>query len=153
MVRDWEDPGRARQFVRHFVDIEAIKNSNAGQFKPPEEMTDREFEALKIPLQTDFILQEFGERMIRALFYNDYGVRITGRFQRKVRLKSQLNEPLVQEVEALKAVYPLHSFGGNAFRWFTVWNKPKGTLIGWMQFYEGTEIVTLLGAEQLLEGR
>src|ERR1039458_5404504 len=65
LARDWADEGRKKQFISHFVDIESMKKSR-GNFKPPEQMTEQDYEKLEMPLQTDDLLQEFGERIIRA---------------------------------------------------------------------------------------
>ena len=158
LSRDWDNEGRKQQFISHFVDIESMRESGVS-FKPPEEMTEQDYEKLEIPLHTDNLFQEFGERIIRALLFKDHGVRITPPFQRKVRTLPQWELERTSELKGvfesfqkMKNLFPFKMLGGDAFRWITRVERPKGIAACWMQFYGGTEIGIILGSEKLLEG-
>jgi hypothetical protein len=132
LARDWDSEGRKQQFISHFVDIESMRESGMN-FKPPEQMTEQDYENLEMSLQTDDLLQEFGERIIRALIFKDHGVRITSPFQRKVRTLSQWKMERSFELigvhesfQKMRKVTAFNSLGGNAFRWITYDRKTQG---------------------------
>jgi hypothetical protein len=148
--KDFERVGKKINFARSFIDFKEIFEYLKNKIlKHPDDITDKELEEFPMPILINDDVHKFVGRMARALTFNDHDLRLTN-WKHRTRFIEQLSTPELQSVTYMKSTMQMKTIGEDTFRWITFWNKPNGTVLCWMQFYLGTEIIVILGSEELL---
>ncbi len=148
--RDWSKEGRRKQFIAKYIDLNAIvKYAKDRPLKHPSEMSDEDLNNFPMPLLITDEIHKFFGRMVRALTFNDLDSRVHV-WSHRTRFIEQLDEADLQSVTFMKETMKVRMIGDDTFRWITFWNKPNGTVLCWMQFYGGTEIIVILASKELI---